>query len=138
MKNRVSTKGSVLDDRALDERSRIQMQGQQQQQDEGSVIMGASIISSHPGLGPMGWASANSELSAGGVGGGDMDGQIIGAGASYNPMATGDSEEENSRAGRMSSSMFVGGETPSISATSGGRDPWNPAEGMCFALGSLI
>lgn len=121
MKNRVhgrSDNGSYASSSTRQSR----LTEQQQQPEEGSVIMGASILSSHPGLGPMGWTTGASDLTGGVLGGGGGGGEStllsngvggggIGTGTkSYNPLASQDEDDS----GRIESKL---GRTPSLFAS---------------------
>lgn len=100
------------------------------QQDEGSVLMGASILSSHAGLAPTvgGWTSAASELT----GSLAAESNIVNGGGSYNPLVLAEQDDlgvlEN-RAGKASSMYVTGGaaarmsENNSLNAT----DVWGNA-----------
>ncbi|KAL5105923.1 hypothetical protein TcWFU_008647 [Taenia crassiceps] len=140
MKNRVHGRGdngSYVSSSAHQSR----LTEQQQQPEEGSVIMGASIISSHPGLGPMGWTTGASDLTGGVLGGGGGGGESalllngVGGGGirtgtkSYNPLASQDEEDSGrveSKLGRTPS-LFVNetSVTPALNGRSG--EGWNSA-----------
>ncbi|EUB55118.1 Sorting and assembly machinery component 50 B [Echinococcus granulosus] len=128
MKNRVQGRGDNGSYVSSATRQSRLTEEQQPQAEEGSVIMGASIISSHPGLGPMGWATGASDLTGGildGGGGGSesnllsngVAGRGIGAGTkSYNPLASQDEEDS----GRMERKL---GRTPSLFAGEASTTP---------------
>ncbi|KAM3181854.1 hypothetical protein ACTXT7_013541 [Hymenolepis weldensis] len=96
------------------------MQSHQPQPDEGSVLMGASIISSHAGLAPTvgGWTSAASELT----GGMAVESNLVNGGGSYNPLGSPEQDERETYGGLgRPSSMFVAGGGGMIN----GDDVWN-------------
>ncbi|KAL5961152.1 hypothetical protein TSMEX_011105 [Taenia solium] len=128
---------------------------QRQQPEEGSVIMGASIISSHPGVGPMGWTTGASDLTGGvldgGAGGGESTLLLNGVGGggigtatkSYNPLASQDEDDSGgmeSKSGRTPS-LFVGETlaTPALNGRLGeGSNPTSSrgedhTTGLCYA-----
>ncbi|CDS36199.1 C2 calcium lipid binding region, CaLB [Echinococcus multilocularis] len=128
MKNRVQGRGDNGSYVSSATRQSRLTEERQPQAEEGSVIMGTSILSSHPGLGPMGWATGASDLTGGilnGGGGGSesnllsngVAGRGIGAGTkSYNPLASQDEEDS----GRMERKL---GRTPSLFAGEASTTP---------------
>ncbi|VDM18723.1 unnamed protein product [Hydatigera taeniaeformis] len=149
VKNRVHGRGDNASHISSARQSRLTEQ--QQQPEEGSVIMGASIISSHPGLGPMGWTTGASDLT-GVLGGGGEGGEStllsngvgsrgIGSGTkSYNPLASQDDEDNGrveNKLGRTPS-LFMGETSSTPGADGRSKDGWNSVsshgEGECLAF----
>ncbi|KAM7534123.1 hypothetical protein Aperf_G00000105988 [Anoplocephala perfoliata] len=103
------------------------------QQDEGSVIMGGSILSSHAGLAPTvgGWPSATSELT----GGLAEEGNIINGKGSYNPLVSAEQDDQDvfgNGIGRASSLYAKGGTVAGISGnnSSNVEDVWGNASAV--------